>query len=65
MSDLYYSNQHGHFCRGTGFGHYKMPATWIDTDNEVWSEPYHLYGDARLGESLQSRTAYSKSEPAP
>lgn len=39
----YWSTDKGHFCGPTRFGMYKMPATWIDTDNEVWEEPYHLY----------------------
>lgn len=34
-----------HYCRcGYYLGHYKMDAHWIDTDNQVWEEPYHLYG---------------------
>jgi len=32
----------GHYC-GTWRGKYKMVSSWIDTDNKVWSEPYHLY----------------------
>lgn len=42
----YYFNEtvKAHFCRDCGWGHYKMPGAWIDTDNKVWGEPYHLYG---------------------
>jgi hypothetical protein len=37
-------NATGHFSEcGYPLGQYKMPATWIDTDNQVWEEPYHLY----------------------
>jgi len=62
MGRLYYSNEHGHYCRGAKIGDYKMPATWIDTDNKVWSEPYHLYGDARLGDTLQSSAAKAEGK---
>jgi hypothetical protein len=38
------SNEHGHYSSRVKFGQYIMNKCWIDTDNEVWSEPYHLYG---------------------
>jgi hypothetical protein len=39
----YYFNKHGHHVSGAEAGHYRMSPEWIDTDNEVWSEPTHLY----------------------
>lgn len=34
----------GHYVRiGDGPTCYKMGVEWIDTDNKVWGEPYHLY----------------------
>lgn len=38
-----YREGHGHYCGPTRLGQYKMDPYWIDTDNRVWSEPYHLY----------------------
>ena len=34
----------GHYVEVRPGWSYKMAETWIDTDNEVWAEPYHLYG---------------------
>lgn len=40
-----YIEGYGHYCLGAGkMGAYKMSSEWIDVDNEVWHEPYHLYG---------------------
>ena len=38
----YYFNGFGHYVP-TERMHYRMVPAWIDTDNRVWSEPYHLY----------------------
>lgn len=35
----------GHYVEVRPGWSYKMAETWIDTDNEVWAEPYHLYGE--------------------
>ena len=32
-----------HECGPTRLGRYRMDGAWIDTDNQVWSEPYHEY----------------------
>lgn len=34
-----------HLCRVSSSTVYQMPASWIDTDNKVWEEPFHLYTD--------------------
>jgi hypothetical protein len=44
----------GHYCFGASkAGAYKMVAEWIDVDNQMWHEPYHLYG-TKFGEKLWS-----------
>jgi hypothetical protein len=49
----YYFNQWGHHVP-TEVGHYRMVPEWIDVDNGVWSEPYHLYGNLGSGISADS-----------
>lgn len=50
MNSFYiYSEGYGHYCGPTKFGQYAMIKEWIDVDNEVWSEPYHLYGTEIYG----------------
>jgi hypothetical protein len=39
-----FDEKFGHYFGPTEAGQYKMCKAWIDTDNQVWSEPYHLYG---------------------
>lgn len=49
----YYFNQWGHHVP-TEVGHYRMIPEWIDVDNRMWSEPYHLYGDLDTGIPVNS-----------
>jgi hypothetical protein len=34
-----------HYCNVRNGITYMMGAGWIDTDNNVWGEPFHLYID--------------------
>lgn len=43
-----YEEGFGHYCGPTLLGSYKMIPEWIDVDNKVWSEPYHLYGNYHI-----------------
>jgi hypothetical protein len=44
-----YVEGQGHYCGPCCNGQYKMIPEWIDVDNKVWTEPYHLYGDKIYG----------------
>lgn len=37
---------HDHRVKVSPTKEYRMVSTWIDTDNECWDEPYHLYGSS-------------------
>lgn len=37
---------HDHRVKVSPTKEYRMVSTWIDTDNECWEEPYHLYGSS-------------------